>query len=975
MQKRVAGRPGSCDRTLRVRCLPLLIAAAFASACCALAQDAAATAPEETSPVEAARALITEKQYEAAIEAVAPALESDDPATMREAKLVVADCQRYLAEYEEAIASYNALLAEDVQDQTMVTALTGLADCLIRTGKLTEADAAIERALALYPEITDAAYAARGSSFYTRNVAQYYSAVEFARGQLSKLARSYASDGNQTAALLTYRKLYHEFADHRKAPDIAIKVGDLLQEQGSHEWAIPFYLAALDTSGDRCYSREAKISVNQRYLDAVSQPPPATRIEAAVAGMNACLTELAPEQALDEVLLRRFAEKWNEALAATYLPFADDWLDHWRYLADGVEREPWRSLCQLAMAQSSNRDGYYEEALEIADEAEPDGPATAALKQRLSLARAQAHLGLRELAEAGRYAEWAAAGPDRVVASEAMLLRARALEMSLDLGAARQAYTVASHESVVSWDRRLAEYAVKRVDELAAHELTTDPGLVVLPDDRTTRGDWYSYYGSEAFVLCAQQSPNDIGGGSRDFWVKPATLSDDEPFRLWISVADDDDPAALYNPVSRVRRSANWDDHGEQVEIGGGPDLLLRIGVPEGHHVLSLYFANDHNYYEPNRCYTLSVTDAGGELLAVTDVEDFGGGVYKQFEVTGPRQLRVHIWRNLSLNTLVSGVFLDGVQPPMSVPSVVADGDATEAWARWQEARCLHRGAAAEREAFEALVDRVRRTASPDELSDWLDGLAMDAFEARRFGEAQWAAAARTRCLLAMGDSKAAEQHLIATVRRFLQRDTVFAPIRISASIAMPFAEETYREYVALKTEGMEPAELASFCRREADGWYRRDNAPLLRLALDALVAAVGEDGLTAEDHRLLTACSRDAEADIERLTTLLAETDDPAERRGLQMLLLGRYFSADQPEAALQLAQALQSEGGDAGAEHERAAVNALYNVGVYHFQRGDYEQAKPLLAEVIAKYPQTHWARFAGGYLSRMSNSESEQ
>jgi len=203
----------------RARALALILFAIIA---------AGSSLAQEVTPLEAARALITEKQYEAAIEAVAPALESPDPTTVREAKLVVADCQRLLTRHDEAIASYTALVDEGTQDQTLVTALTGLADCLIRTGKLDEADAAIERALALYPEITDAAYAARGSSFYSRNVVQYYSAVEFARGQLTRLASGYASAGNPAAALLTWRRLYHEYADHRNAPDIAIKVGDLL---------------------------------------------------------------------------------------------------------------------------------------------------------------------------------------------------------------------------------------------------------------------------------------------------------------------------------------------------------------------------------------------------------------------------------------------------------------------------------------------------------------------------------------------------------------------------------------------------------------------------------------------------------------------------------------------------------------------------------------------------------------------------
>ncbi|MFA7155437.1 MAG: hypothetical protein WC112_06885, partial [Proteiniphilum sp.] len=114
----------------------------------------------------------------------------------------------------------------------------------------------------------------------------------------------------------------------------------------------------------------------------------------------------------------------------------------------------------------------------------------------------------------------------------------------------------------------------------------------------------------------------------------------------------------------------NRDDYGEQYPLGNGPDLLMSCEIPAGRHVLTLYFANDYNYYESQRAYTVSVTDADRRLLCLAPVRDFGGGLYKRFAVQGPARLEFRIWRNMSINVILSGVFLDGMIPPREVPEI-----------------------------------------------------------------------------------------------------------------------------------------------------------------------------------------------------------------------------------------------------------------------------------------------------------------
>ncbi|MFW5868112.1 MAG: tetratricopeptide repeat protein, partial [Armatimonadota bacterium] len=463
------------------------------------------------------------------------------------------------------------------------------------------------------------------------------------------------------------------------------------------------------------------------------------------------------------------------------------------------------------------------------------------------------------------------------------------------------------------------------------------------------------------------------------------------------------------NPVQQVRRPANWDDRGEVYLLGTGPDLLLDLQVPAGLHRLSLYFVNDHTYYEPNREYTVYVMNAADEVLASASVRDFLNGVYEQFGVVGPQALTIRICRELSMNVLLSGVFLDPIEPPparTTVPRLRPDAPALaslrqaqgarrlaalqdlaeqtlaarpaepesleDTWIAWQIANALHLGSASEHEAFARFAEALADERGLDQALGWLDRTTLRAFDAREYGLAQWAAARKTTALLAAGERDAAKQHLRDTMDLFLQETDLFAPIPVTAAICLPFAEDAYREYLAMRVDDLDDPAYASLLRRDARAFSRDGRASLMRIALAELQKTVGEEALTAADHRLLTMCSRDEQADIERLQAQLAEAETPGQRRDLQMLLLGRYFSTDDPEAALQVAEALGEASGDAEdapAGSDRAAANALYNVGVYHFQRGDHEQARPLLERVIAEHLTSHFAEYARRYLDRMA------
>jgi uncharacterized protein with NRDE domain len=133
----------------------------------------------------------------------------------------------------------------------------------------------------------------------------------------------------------------------------------------------------------------------------------------------------------------------------------------------------------------------------------------------------------------------------------------------------RLAEAVAGYEACAkSEDKDLAAeagYAVKRVGMLTDDRLTPDPspsrtelgrgehGIVrYLGEDRATQGDWYRRYGREAFILCAQQSPQDVAGGG-GFGTNPPTQWEGTPsvdnpkegVRHWVTSRSDDHRSLL----------------------------------------------------------------------------------------------------------------------------------------------------------------------------------------------------------------------------------------------------------------------------------------------------------------------------------------------------------------------------------------------------------------------------------------------
>jgi hypothetical protein len=232
---------------------------------------------------------------------------------------------------------------------------------------------------------------------------------------------------------------------------------------------------------------------------------------------------------------------------------------------------------------------------------------------------------------------------------------------------------------------------VEELERMAAaiEALPSDDAQVAyLGEDWTTQGDWMGRYGRQLAVLCAANSPLNHYVGLGDPYevlarIGPHAPSDDG-LRHWVHWLTTTDRRTLWNPYVGSRRQAEWDDHGEAFAIThDGPDLWIKIVLPEGVHQLSFYFVNKDGRIGPNRLrdYRLElrrfaepVPMARTEppLLARCRTVDFWGGVYKRFVALGPTELHACIGRNWSFNTICSAVLLDKLSGPMTLHDTMA---------------------------------------------------------------------------------------------------------------------------------------------------------------------------------------------------------------------------------------------------------------------------------------------------------------
>lgn len=239
-------------------------------------------------------------------------------------------------------------------------------------------------------------------------------------------------------------------------------------------------------------------------------------------------------------------------------------------------------------------------------------------------------------------------------------------------------------------------------------------------EDWITQGDWCGRYGNVYAILCAANAPyasciyiSDFAYGGKKqmnsfMYVRSIIYAvesfmgmhrtPDDSLRSWVHwVNAGSNRNVLYCPTDAVRTEAEWDDHGEAYpQSFDGPDVWVKVSVPEGLHQLTLYFYNPNGKEKPTSRRDYLVEVRQGELdfdhfegsgivkksqykeleqkiaylctlpvQARTRVNKFAGsGVYKSFVLQKPGTYWVRVCRNNSFNTILNGVFISKISLP-----------------------------------------------------------------------------------------------------------------------------------------------------------------------------------------------------------------------------------------------------------------------------------------------------------------------
>ncbi|MCX7008867.1 MAG: hypothetical protein NTY53_16755, partial [Kiritimatiellaeota bacterium] len=212
-----------------------------------------------------------------------------------------------------------------------------------------------------------------------------------------------------------------------------------------------------------------------------------------------------------------------------------------------------------------------------------------------------------------------------------------------------------------------------------------------LGEDWATKGDWCERYGTMAAFLCGpnKESASIIPNGNitLEEFVGPNAKKEESPcvYIQWEQC--DENPASLFFPSLGHRQEAEVNDTSfSYLFTQDGPDLWLKLNVPQSYSLISLYFHNKDGHSGRNRLrdYWIEVrhgdedqtraelfnlddadpTNAPADfltspVLARARVRDFWGGVYKSFLVRGPGPFYFRIVRHQSHVTALAGVMVD----------------------------------------------------------------------------------------------------------------------------------------------------------------------------------------------------------------------------------------------------------------------------------------------------------------------------
>lgn len=542
-----------------------------------------------------------------------------------------------------------------------------------------------------------------------------------------------------------------------------------------------------------------------------------------------------------------------------------------------------------------------------------------------------------------------------------------------------------------------------------AAEEADRPLATALADDEDTRGDWIGVYGSYAYILCGMRAPVSLYGGKG--WPVEFSVNTGDPkevARAWLSSAPAKrDRTVLLEPSGIRRTPGVFDDHGEVRPLGKGPDLHLRISIPEGPFLLSLYFFEvDWIQYRAHRVRLFAENENDTPLLT-THVDNFLKGKYKRFVVVGPASLRIVIERGLSPNAQVAGIFLDELGPPdMSFLDGTKYGDRPDDVATPPDIDAAHQspGAALARlvaahGAAAAREDYLRREIRFFRIMQAFERTRQEAYY--RSLETTWTRAGkRIDCAVdLLGDSA---HYLDGRILRYYAARAQCDWPRASAE-ASGLARALYEQ--SLKATRADPAQVEHL-RRFAVGLMERGRRNEARPFLEAYVAYClgrrapqsAKDDLMEIGRTALTA----------GVSLPVAQGLDKWEKQhgrlsGQELLLLGSlYYVAGRNSEALSVYESVETELmpgrqhawcriamltallrmdrlAEAQAVLDRLGADypdgaeldeARYRLGDYHFDKRDLKRAEECFHALLETTESPVYKRMCREYIERIEH-----
>jgi len=639
---------------------------------------------------------------------------------------------------------------------------------------------------------------------------------------------------------------------------------------GDNPGASVTLLRVLSATGDRTRPYKTKLPDNQAYLDAISTAHSRRVLLDALSSLSSACAHPGTGEPIDATRLTRMADLWHLAEVASYSAVRTDaWagstaalvptdgetppdrpLPRWEAVLAECGGTALAPVAQLVVGQWLQYRGLYAQAAARYDEAQTEADRLPGLAAWLAFERGELALQTGRPEEAvGHYGRCADAA-DRALAAEAALRLAECTECLGRWAPARDANQTLSGDGTLSPAvRKRAELALERLADAQERVASREGGPVAryLGQDRQTQGDW-QWRGRDQHLLCALLGGPDLCGGALGPWQYAARTTDPNRHVYWWHGGEDADATMPYDPTLDKRGPRNWNDGGEKTAPGTGPDLSVDLPVPAGECNLCLYFVNDRNYYEPNRMFTVHLTDAAtGAFLAAAPVRDFVSGVHTLFRVTGPGTVRVRVWRNLSMNTLLTGVFLDEVTSLPDWPALTESRDdlagVGPAWDRFRSAWQSGADGPTQRVLLNTVCEQVRAG-----LGDINGGRALEAM-ARKLAEAGFEA-----------QSIAVQDAALAALARGSQRRYAAALVR------------------ALDAFGRRSVTYFSSSRRRAGSEAKRALHPAWAAARArdyAAMVAVPSSLVAPEDLVQLAHALRDDQPDLAGQCFLLAVDGD----------------------------------------------------------------------------------------------------